>query len=96
MFALLRQKCLLLGLSLGDTRVNLLLDDLASRAESLIEVFLLLLHLVPQRQILLLDALDEDVAKLAHVLQLAFDALIFGLQLVSFLFEHGHAIFLEL
>ena len=75
MFALLLQQGLPLGLRLADTGTNLLLNHLASRLEGLVEVFLLLVDLIAQACVLLLDALDEDVRKFAHVLEFRLDAL---------------------
>ena len=54
-----------------DALRDLLLDNLASGVESLVEVLLLLLDLVPQRQVLLLDAFNEDVGELAHIVKFA-------------------------
>lgn len=48
--------------------MDLLLDNDAGRLKSLVKVLLLLHYLVMQRGVLLLDALDEDVGELAHVL----------------------------
>ena len=56
-----------LGLLLGDACRNLLLDHGASVRKRLIEVLLLLFDLALEREVLLLDALDEDMAELAHV-----------------------------
>ena len=70
-----------------------MLDDLAGAFESLVEVFFLLLDLVAEGQVLLLDALNEDVAKLTHVLQLTFDSRKLVCKVSFLFFDDGHFLF---
>ena len=90
LITLFLQHGLPLRLLLSDTCCNLLLNHCASVCKRLIEVLLLLLDLALEREILLLDTLDKDMAELAHILQLALHALQLGHQVGFFLLEARH------